>query len=99
LFLAGSSMGGWASAWFAASNPGAVTACALLAPAFRFPEAHWNRLTAEERGTWEQTGLHRLTNQWVDLELGYPLVAESSRFPLAGLANQWKVPLAIFHGI
>lgn len=40
LFLFGSSMGGWAAAWHAALRPGTVAACAVVAPALRFPELH-----------------------------------------------------------
>ena len=36
LFLVGSSMGGWASSWYACTHPGKAPAVVLIAPAFRF---------------------------------------------------------------
>ncbi len=54
LFLVGSSMGGWASAWFAVRHPEAVAACAVIAPAFAFPRFRWERLTEDERQTWRR---------------------------------------------
>src|SRR5262249_29477702 len=52
LFFVGSSMGAWASAWFAAKHPGRVAACAFVAPAFRFLE--WGRLSEAEHETWRR---------------------------------------------
>src|SRR5262249_20640624 len=39
LCLYGSSMGGWASAWYALRRPETIVACALVAPAFHFPRS------------------------------------------------------------
>ena len=66
LGLVGSSMGGFASAWFARQNP-RVVGCVLLAPAFGFLERRWNRLTDAERASgsapagcgYERLGRHR----------------------------------------
>src|SRR5262249_40577965 len=44
LCLYGSSMGGWASAWYATRRPETVVACALVAPAFDFLRFRWDRM-------------------------------------------------------
>ncbi|HKX26762.1 MAG TPA: alpha/beta fold hydrolase [Blastocatellia bacterium] len=97
LFLAGSSMGGWAAAWFAANRPERVAACALIAPAFRLFECR--RLREDEREAWKRTGRHRLVNQFIDLELGYGFVAEAGRFGFDSLAAGFRGPAIIFHGM
>lgn len=97
LFLVGSSMGGWAAAWLAARAPERVTACAFIAPAFRFLE--FQRLTAAERALWQRTGLHRVRNEFVDVEIGYGLTAEAAQFPFATLTERFHTPAIIFHGM
>jgi len=96
LFLFGSSMGGWASAWLAARHPERVAACAFAAPAFRFLE--FIRLTDAERQAWRRTGFYRLRNEFVDVEIGYGLAAESQQFRVQTLAEQFRTPSIIFHG-
>jgi len=96
LFLFGSSMGGWAAAWFAARRPERVAACAFLAPAFRFPE--FIRLTDAEREAWRRTGRHHFRNEFLDVELGYGLAAEGQQFRFETLAAQFRTPSIIFHG-
>jgi pimeloyl-ACP methyl ester carboxylesterase len=51
LFLVGSSMGGFAAAWFARRHPDLVAACAFIAPAFNFV-GRLSRLTEAERHKW-----------------------------------------------
>lgn len=104
LFLFGSSMGGWASAWFAALHPDRmakrmaerVTACAFVAPAFRFIE--FIRLTDTEREAWRRTGRHRFRNEFVDVEIGYGLAAEAEQFKFELLAEKFRTPSILFHG-
>lgn len=97
LFLFGSSMGGWASAWFAAKNPGRVAACAFAAPAFRFLE--WRRLSAAEREEWRRAGRLRVHNEFVDVEIDYGLAAEADDYPFEKLAAEFRTPAIIFHGM
>jgi len=97
LFLFGSSMGGWASAWFAAKNPGQVAACAFAAPAFRFLE--WRRLSEVEREEWRRTGRLRVRNEFVDVEIDYGLAAEADDYPFEKLAAEFRSPAIIFHGM
>ncbi|MGH9937231.1 MAG: alpha/beta hydrolase, partial [Blastocatellia bacterium] len=97
VFLFGSSMGGWVSAWFAAKHPGRVAACALVAPAFRFLE--WKRLSAAERDEWRRTGRLRVRNEFVDVEIGYELTAGADDYPFETLAYEFRAPAIIFHGM
>lgn len=99
LGLVGSSMGGWAAAWFALRRPEVVAACVLLAPAWRFPTGLWSRLGEEEREAWQRTGRLRVRNDWLDAELGHGLVEERADFPFEQLAAAWSRPLLILHGL
>ena len=94
----GSSMGGWAAAWFALRHPETVTACVMLAPALHFVQRHWERLTPAERAEWQRTGVLRVKNEWVDTEIGYGIVEERNDFPPERLADEWSKPLLILHG-
>jgi pimeloyl-ACP methyl ester carboxylesterase len=96
--VVGSSMGGWAAVWFALRDPEAITGCVLLAPAFRFVQGHWERLTPAQRDAWQRTGVLRVKNEWVDAEIGYGIVEERNDFPPERLADVWAKPLLIFHG-
>jgi pimeloyl-ACP methyl ester carboxylesterase len=98
LLLVGSSMGGWASAWFAKQHADAVLACALIAPALRFPEARWLALSEAERNDWQTSGVRRVQNDFIDVELSYGLVAERDRYPFAELVREWNTPTLIYHG-
>src|SRR5262249_49222198 len=95
--LCGSSMGGWASAWFAANHPGRAAACAFAAPAFRFLE--WERLSGAERDEWRRAGCLRVQNEFVDVEIDYGLTADSNDYPFETLAAEFRAPAIIFHGM
>jgi pimeloyl-ACP methyl ester carboxylesterase len=99
LCLVGSSMGGWASAWFAMQHPDAVVACVLAAPAFHFPSARWDRMTPAEREQWRRDGVARVRNEWLDVELGYGIVDEIPLFPRPRLLDEFRTPALIFHGM
>jgi pimeloyl-ACP methyl ester carboxylesterase len=99
LGLVGSSMGGFAAAWFTRLNPDSVAGCCFIAPGFGFLDRRWDELTAEERTEWERTGRRRLTNEWVDVELGFQLVAERDRFRPVQLVAGWCTPSLLFHGL
>jgi uncharacterized protein len=100
LFPVGSSMGGWAAAWFTLHrDPLSVPAIGLIAPAFRFLQHRWDALTAEEREQWRRSGRLRMRNQWVNLEIGYGVAEEMERFVPEALAARWQTPLLIYHGL
>lgn len=97
IFLIGSSMGGWASTWFAALHPTSIKACALIAPSFRFLE--WQRLNEATRKQWQNNGRLRIVNEWIDLELEYGLHAEANDYPIAKLCERFATPCLLFHGM
>ncbi|MDB5307787.1 MAG: Alpha/beta hydrolase family protein [Gemmataceae bacterium] len=99
LGLVGSSMGGFAAAWFARQNPEAAVGCVFLAPAFGFLKRRWDRLTEADRAEWERTDRLRVRNEWVDTDIGYGLVGERDRFRPEDLAAGWRTPTLIFHGV
>ncbi len=99
LGLVGSSMGGWASAWYSVRHPERVLACVCLAPAFHFFHHRWACLSDSERQAWKQTGRLRVQNRWLDTEVGYGLAEELEQFPVGLLATQLTRPLLIFHGL
>ena len=97
--LIGSSMGGFAAAWYAVRHPEPVTGCVLLAPAFRFLERRVTELTQGEFDEWRRTGVRQLQSEWVDVEIGYGLVEERAAFDPAELARRWQTPVLIYHGL
>jgi pimeloyl-ACP methyl ester carboxylesterase len=99
LFPVGSSMGGWAAAWFAADHSLYVPALVLIAPAFNFPLGIWSRLDDAARKDWQSAGTLQVRNQWVEAEVGYGLVEEAGRFTPETLAAKWDLPLLICHGM
>jgi alpha-beta hydrolase superfamily lysophospholipase len=99
LGLVGSSMGGFASAWFAKEYPECVLGTVLLAPAFGFLDRRWEALTPAEREEWRTTGRRRVANAWVDVEIGYGLVEERDRFAPRHLVRGWTAPALLFHGL
>ena len=99
LGFVGSSMGGFAAAWFTKQNADRVVGCVLLAPAFGFLDRRWESLSSEDRAEWKRTGLRRVKNDWVDVEIGYGLVEERERFAPRELVAGWRTPSLLFHGL
>ncbi|MDX2033973.1 MAG: alpha/beta fold hydrolase [Blastocatellia bacterium] len=97
LFLFGSSLGGWTSAWLSANEPTRITACALVAPALRFFE--FLRLSPEGMAEWRGAGRMRVHNEFVDVEIDYDLTAEADRFAFNSLAARFETPAILFHGM
>lgn len=99
LFPVGSSMGGWAAAWFTLRRPDLVPACVLLAPAFDFAASRYGDLTEAQRSAWKETGRLRIQNDWLDTEVGYGLAEEVGHYPWEQLAQDVRRPLLLFHGM
>ena len=99
LGLIGSSMGGFASAWFAKRNPHAVVGRVFLAPAFLFLERRWARLTPEEQIAWVRTGRRAVKNEWLEVEIGIGLMDERVLFRPEELVKGWSTPALLFHGM
>jgi pimeloyl-ACP methyl ester carboxylesterase len=101
LFLVGSSMGGWAGAWFTARHPRSVAACVFIAPAFRFLGGVLERLAGDARERWRQTRRLSARNlaRDTDEELDYALTEDAERFRPEDLAARWRTPALILHSI
>jgi pimeloyl-ACP methyl ester carboxylesterase len=99
LCFVGSSMGGWAAAWYGLRHPERVMANALIAPGFHILTARWDKLSAEERENWKRTGVLHIKNPWLEADLGYGFVEEASLFPQEQLWNEYRTPTLIFHGL
>ncbi|HEY1190820.1 MAG TPA: alpha/beta fold hydrolase, partial [Gemmata sp.] len=99
LGLIGSSMGGFASAWFAKRNRERVAGCVFLAPAFGFLDRRWNLLSPQEQEEWTRTGRRAVKNEWLETELGIGLVAERSLYRPEELVKDWATPSLLFHGM
>jgi uncharacterized protein len=95
----GSSMGGWAAAWFTLRHPQIVPACVLIAPALDFLRSRWAMLTPAQKEAWRQTGRLRVQSDWVNAELGYGLAEEREDFPAERLAAELTRPMLVFHGL
>jgi alpha-beta hydrolase superfamily lysophospholipase len=76
-----------------------VAGCVLIAPALRFLHRRWESLTEAEREAWRTTGVLRIRNEWVDIEVGYGLAEERDRFPPEALPACWATPTLIYHGM
>jgi pimeloyl-ACP methyl ester carboxylesterase len=100
LLPVGSSMGGFATAWYARQvGPGVVPACVLLAPAFHFLHRRFEQLPPWERDEFRRTGRLRVRNEWVDAEISHALVEEGPQFPFVRLAAEWAIPALVYHGV
>src|SRR5262245_16964608 len=94
LGLIGSSMGGFAAAWYALrAGRDVVPACVLLAPALRFIQSRWETLSAGEREQWRIYGVLPVQSDWVSAEVGYGLAEERMQFQIGELATRWDRPL------
>jgi pimeloyl-ACP methyl ester carboxylesterase len=101
LFPVGSSMGGWATAWFAQRHPEALPAAAFIAPAFEFIRGSWSRLSEDEQRAFRTTRRLKAFNIGRNREeaVDYALVEQADRFPPEELAQKWTTPALIFHSL
>jgi fermentation-respiration switch protein FrsA (DUF1100 family) len=65
----------------------------------RFLDRRLHELTEAERADWARTGVRRLRNEWIDVEVWYGLVADRAAFYPAELARRWRTPALIVHGL
>jgi pimeloyl-ACP methyl ester carboxylesterase len=102
LFLVGSSMGGFASAWFALRQPEVVIAVALIAPALGFLRGIMTRVGDEVgRAMWRQTGRLPVRNEGrgTDEELSWTVIEECDQYSLDELVARWRLPALVFHSL
>ena len=96
--LIGSSMGGAVAAWYQVRHPEPGRHVALIAPSLRFP-ARFAELPAPELAEWQRSGFRRFASEWIDLRLGYGLVADAARYPYAELLARYVAPTLVLHGL
>ncbi len=89
LFPVGSSMGGWATAWFTLRRAEVVPAAAFIAPAFEFVLGRWAQLSEAERLAFQQTRRLTVMNYGRDREeaIDFALVEQAARYPTDDLAR------------
>jgi pimeloyl-ACP methyl ester carboxylesterase len=97
--LFGSSLGGLASAWFAALNPDRVAACALVAPAFSIVANLLVEAGPENARRWKRQGTLRFQNDRMDLELSHEIVEDAGDYPDALLHSAYRTPTLVAHGM
>lgn len=95
--LAGSSMGGYLAALYAASHP-EVERLALLAPAFGFCQRWLARITPREMRHWRTHGTVHIYHygEKRELPLHYGLLDDAAQYPAQPSFAQ---PALIYHGI
>jgi pimeloyl-ACP methyl ester carboxylesterase len=101
LFPVGSSMGGWATSWFALRHADVVPAAAFIAPAFEFVRGRWGRLSQDERLAFQRFRRMTVVNYGRDRteEIDYGLVEQADQFSSEELARSWRTPALIFHSL
>jgi alpha-beta hydrolase superfamily lysophospholipase len=96
--LIGSSMGGAVAAWYQLRHPHPGRHVALIAPSLRFP-ARYTELPAPELAEWRRAGIRRFASEWIDLRIGYGLVADAAQYPYEALLSGYAAPTLILHGV
>jgi pimeloyl-ACP methyl ester carboxylesterase len=96
--LIGASMGAAVVAWHDVIEPQLGGPLALLAPSLEFPASLRASLTPDSLEQWEVRGTRRFTSDWIDVELGFELVADTHRYDPERLRRQLGHPALIVHG-
>lgn len=101
IYLVGSSMGGWASAWFAVRHRLLVRACTFIAPALEFLRGFWKLLPPEQQQIWQRTGRYPTRNlaRGTEEELDFAMYEEAEEYSLKALIERWSTPALIYHGM
>lgn len=99
IVLIGSSMGGWVAAWYAAQHPDRISATMLIAPAFTFGQGFLKALSPEQAARWAEDGVIRFSNEYGSVDLGYELIRDLARYPVAELYQRYRTPTLICHGM
>lgn len=94
-----SSMGGAVAAWYHLLNPGRVSGLACIAPSFSFPNQLKSELSKKEMDSWRSTGLRRIQNEWLDVQVGYRLMEDAENYDPQRLVAEFAVPALIIHGM
>ncbi|MCZ6628277.1 MAG: alpha/beta fold hydrolase [SAR324 cluster bacterium] len=97
--LIASSMGGAVAAWYYLLHPGRAGALACIAPSFSFPSHLRSELSQQELQAWQERGLRRVQNEWLDVQVGYGLMEDAQNYDPRRLVKEYSAPTLIFHGI
>lgn len=99
--LVGSSMGGYASAWFAAEHPEAVQGLVLAAPAFRFGSTMLGRIQGLTAEAWRRAGSATYQGMAGPVRLGWKLYEQAEGRNEGVLAQRLNRAMAIriFHAV
>lgn len=99
--LVGSSMGGYAAAWFAAEHPEAVQGLVLAAPAFRFGSTMLGRVPGLTPEAWRLRGSAEYQGMAGPVRLGWQLYEQAAGRGVALLAQRLNpsMPIRVFHAI
>ena len=97
--LIGSSMGAAVVAWHNLLGQRSSGPLVLLAPSLTFPAGVCAQLSAAELETWRACGVRRFRSEWIDLEIGFDLVADANRYDPGRLRRELGEPTLIVHGL
>jgi pimeloyl-ACP methyl ester carboxylesterase len=97
--LIGSSMGAAVVAWDSVLRQRSSGPLVLLAPSLTFPAGVLAQLSAAELETWRQCGVRRFRSEWIDLEIGFDVVADAERYDPGQLRRELRTPTLIVHGV
>ena len=87
------------AAWYHLLHPGRVGALACIAPSFNFPGSLLTELDARELEAWRSSGLRRIRNEWLDVQVGYGLMEDAKAYDAERLVRGYAAPTLIFHGM
>ncbi|MBI3273180.1 MAG: alpha/beta hydrolase [Planctomycetes bacterium] len=99
LVLVGSSLGGWAAAWFTVRGTAPVDACFLIAPSFRLLQRLADALSPEEREAWRSAGSRVFRGPYGEYELGAQVLEDVTAYRFEDLAAAYCTPTFIVHGM
>jgi alpha-beta hydrolase superfamily lysophospholipase len=97
--LIGSSLGAAVIAWYAAAREAVTRPLVMIAPTLHFPASLASALDPDELDRWRHTGVHRLRNQWIDVEVGFGLMLDGEQYDPAELMRRHAAPTLILHGM
>jgi alpha-beta hydrolase superfamily lysophospholipase len=96
--LIGSSMGGAVVAWYGVLHPEPQRHVALIAPSLRF-FGRFADMEAAELEAWQRSGFRNFASEWIDLKIGYGLVADGANYRFERLLRDHRAATLILHGM
>lgn len=96
--LVGSSMGGATALWYAALHPEQVLAAMHIAPAVGLGQGLASWAGPERLGRWQEEGVIAYSSELVTADLGWELMEDLARYPLAELLPRYRTPTLLLQG-